>query len=80
MISEKNVINCIAKSLKISSKKLTINSSDKDFEEWDSLGHLNIMLNLDKLFKGKVLKLKNIPESYSVKKIILILKKNKLIK
>ncbi len=80
MISEKNVINCIAKSLKISSKKLTINSSDKDFEEWDSLGHLNIMLNLDKLLKGKVLKLKNISESYSVKKIILILKKNKLIK
>lgn len=80
MISEKEVITCIAKGLKVSTKKITINSTDKDFEEWDSLGQLNIMLNLDKMLKGKVLKIKNIAESYSVKKIIVTLKKNKLLK
>ncbi len=42
MISNKDVFSCISKGLKISIKKIKINSSDKDFEEWHSLGHLNI--------------------------------------
>ena len=62
----------------INIKKIKINSSNKDFEQWDSLGHLNILLNLDKILKGKALKIENISEAYSVKEIIKILKKNKL--
>jgi len=80
MISEKDVITCIAKALRIPNKKINNKSSDKDLEEWDSLGHLNIMLNLDKILKGKVLKIKNIAEAHSVKKILITLKKNKLLK
>ena len=80
MISNKDVFSCISKGLKIPIKKIKINSSDKDFEEWHSLGHLNILLNLDKILKGKALKIKDISEAYSVKEIIKILKKNKLLK
>ena len=80
MISQKDVISCISKALKIPSKKIKITSSDIDIEEWDSLGHLNILLNLDKKLKGKVIKIKSMSEAYSVKKIISILKKNKLLK
>ena len=80
MISNKDVLSCISKGLKISIKKITINSSDKDFEQWDSLGHLNIMLTLDKKLKGKALKIANISEAYSVKEILKILKKKKLLK
>ena len=80
MISQKDVISCISKALKIPSKKIKITSSDIDIEQWDSLGHLNILLNLDKKLKGKVIKIKSIYEAYSVKKIISILKKNKLLK
>ncbi len=80
MISEKQVITCISKALKIPEKKINIKSSDKDFDQWDSLGHLNILLSLDKILKGKALKIKNIAEAYSVKDLIKILKKNKLLK
>lgn len=80
MISEKQVITCISKALKIPEKKISIKSSDKDFDQWDSLGHLNILLGLDKILKGKALKIKNIAETYSVKDLIKILKKNKLLK
>ena len=80
MISEKQVITCISKALKIPEKKINIKSSDKDFDQWDSLGHLNILLGLDKILKGKALKIKNIAEAYSVKDLIKILKKNKLLK
>ena len=80
MISEKQVITCISKALKVPEKKINIKSSDKDFDQWDSLGHLNILLGLDKILKGKALKIKNIAEAYSVKDLIKILKKNKLLK
>ena len=80
MILNKDVFSCISRGLNVSIKKIKINSSDKDFEEWDSLGHLNILLNLDKILKGKALKIKDISEAYSVKEIIKILKKNKLLK
>ena len=43
MISNKDVFSCISKGLKIPIKKIKINSSDKDFEEWHSLSHFNIL-------------------------------------
>ena len=51
MISQKDVISCISKALKVPSKKIKITSSDKDIEQWDSLGHLNILINLDEKLK-----------------------------
>jgi acyl carrier protein len=80
MISNEDLFSCVAKGLKVNIKKITINSSSKDFEQWDSLGHLDIMLNLDKILKGKALKITNISEAYSVKKIVKILKSKKLLK
>ena len=44
----------IAKSLKIELSEINENSSSKNVEEWDSLGHLTILMNLDKNFKGKL--------------------------
>ncbi len=43
MISNKDVFSCISKGLKILIKKIQINSSDKDFQEWHSLSHFNIL-------------------------------------
>lgn len=80
MISEKEVISIISKALKLPNKKIKFTSSSKDIEEWDSLGQLNIMMGLDKKLKGKILKIKNISEAYSVREIMKILKKNKLVK
>ena len=80
MISEKEVISIISKALKLPNKKIKFTSSSKDTEEWDSLGQLNIMMGLDKKLKGKILKIKNISEAYSVREIMKILKKNKLVK
>jgi acyl carrier protein len=79
MITKKQAISCISKALKIPAAKINIKSSDKNFENWDSLGHLEILLNLDKALKGKAIKIKDLAEAYSVKKILTILKKNKLL-
>ena len=79
MISIKTVILYISKALKVPNSKINVNSSDKDFENWDSLAHLEILINLDKALKGKAIKLEGLANAYSVKKILAVLKKNNLL-
>ena len=68
MITKKQAIACISKALKVPSNKVKDDSSDKDFERWDSLGHLEILMNLDKALKGKAIKINDLAEAHSVKK------------
>ena len=79
MITKKQAISCISKALKVPISKIDINSSDRHFERWDSLGHLEILMNLDKALKGKAIKIEELAQAFSVKKIFSILKKNKLL-
>ena len=50
-MTQEQIITIVKKSLKI--KTINKNSSSKNIEKWDSLGHLNIMAQLDKRTKGK---------------------------
>ena len=78
--NEKNIIKCVAKGLQISLKKINISSSFKNIDKWDSLGHLNILTELDNSLNGKAFKLAGLAKAYSVKEIIKILKTHKLLK
>ena len=60
--------------------KVDEKSSQKNLEQWDSLGHLSIITALDKATKGKTSKIKALADADSVKKIIDILAKNKILK
>ena len=48
------IIEIISKVAKIDSKQFNDSSCMNDFPKWDSLAHLNIMLELEKQFKKKV--------------------------
>ena len=74
---EKKIIDLVKKSLKTKSK-ISTNSNNSNISEWDSLGHLSILTSLDKITKGKSANLKSLSDAYSVKKILSILKKNKI--
>ena len=78
-ITEIHVYKAIAKVLKIDVKKLKKSKKFSQIEEWDSLNHLNIFFELDKIFKNKVNSIPKIGEVDSVQKIIILLRKNKLI-
>jgi acyl carrier protein len=78
MINEKKLKNLISKILKVKSEKITLNSSMNNVEQWDSLAHLSILSELDKLSKGKAGKIKGLSNSVSVKEILKLLKKNRL--
>ena len=78
-VSEKEVLDLIEKALKLGSGKLTVDSSSASVEEWDSLGHLSVLMALDKFFEGKAAGVKGLASADSVKEIIKLLKENSLI-
>ena len=77
-VAEKDILKIIQGALNLKNKNITINSSVGNTTEWDSLGHLSILTALDKFFKGKIGKIKELAAADSVKKITRILKKNQL--
>ena len=44
-LNEEELIKLIEEALEIKSGSVNIESSSEDFEEWDSLGHLNILVS-----------------------------------
>ena len=70
---EIKIIEIISKIIKVDSKLINENSTMNHFSKWDSLAHLNIMLELEKKFKKKIntSKMSNLD---SVKKILIFLK------
>ncbi len=80
LISKKDIFRIIAKSLKTSQNQINEKTSSKNQEDWDSLSQLNILIALDKELSGKARNIKELSDADSVKKIIQILNKKKLIK
>ena len=73
------VLAIIATALNIDVNNLTVDSSADNIEEWDSLGHLGILVALDKAFDGKLASINEMATADSVNKIIKILKDNSFI-
>ena len=69
----------ISLSIKIPLKKINDNSSAKKHEEWDSLGHLAFLAALDKKTKGKSSRIPGLAKTLDLKKIKVLLLKNKLL-
>tara|TARA_Y100001958_G_C20977692_1_gene370139 strand:+ start:131 stop:373 length:243 start_codon:yes stop_codon:yes gene_type:complete len=53
-IKDKEVLNVIGKVMKISKNKITKDLKLGSIPEWDSLAHLNIYFQLQKVFKKKI--------------------------
>jgi len=77
MINEKELIQIIETALEI--PKGTIkNDSDEWHSLWDSLGHLSILVKLDKALHGKCSSINDLSTATSVEKIKNVLKSNNL--
>ena len=72
------IMEIIENSLELSPGTLKVDSCSEDIENWDSLGHLSILVALDKNFAGKVSGLSEMAEANSVQKILKILHDNSL--
>ena len=79
IIKELLIYKTIAKILKTSVTNLEKKDNLESFKIWDSLVHLEIISKLDKVLKGATQDLSQVSNETSVKRIIKILKKRKLI-
>ncbi len=80
MLDKEKLFIIISKALKVQKKKINMKLKIGEIEEWDSLGHLEILIKIDKETQGKASKIKNLSNCNSVIKIYENLKKNKLLK
>jgi len=76
--NKEKVIKAITKALKLK-KQACETDSIKTIEEWDSLGHLVVLTALDKMFRNRVAGIKDMAGASSIKQILKILEREKLI-
>lgn len=74
------LLKLISGALNIDLSNLKIDSLQENIEEWDSLGHLNILVQLDKATNGKASTLPELVEAKSVGDLIKVLSNNNLLK
>jgi len=78
-MTDNDVLEVIRRALNPKNAQITFDSSMDNVEEWDSLGHLSILVALDKVFDKKVGQIKEMASANSIKKILQLLKDNSLI-
>ena len=69
----------VSLSIEIPLKEINDNSSAKKHKEWDSLAHLALLAALDKKTKGKSSRILGLANTLNLKKIKVLLLKNKLL-
>ena len=74
--TEEEVLKIVEKALELKKGTININSNPNNVSEWDSLGHLNILMSLDKRLDGKASGLSELAKAMSIKKIISVLENN----
>ena len=79
MIKTNKVFEIIAKALQLDAALISIEFSSDNAEEWDSLAHLTILLELDRHLDGKAGRINDLATATSVRLILEILKKHDLI-
>ncbi len=78
-ISEEEILGIIAKTLSVDVNNMSVSSSSENLDEWDSLGHLGVLVALDKAFDGKLAGVGEMATADSVNKILKVLKDNSFI-
>lgn len=70
-MDSKKLLNILCKEL--NRKNITLNSKIKDIEEWDSIAHLKILMEFERIYGSKIHKYKELLTAKTVKKILEIL-------
>ena len=72
-INLEQIVSIVSKSIKINEKDININSKSSDFYKWDSLAHVNIILEIEKITEKKI-NASKMGELTSIKSILNYLK------
>jgi acyl carrier protein len=78
-ITTQDVLAVIARAIKVDETDVTMEATMEDLEEWDSLAHLEVLVELDKMFDEKVGGITEMAITASVADILRVLKENELL-
>ncbi len=70
MLNEKSLKELIAECLEIEQNLISIESSNENIEEWDSLGHLSILSSLDEITGGKASEIEDLASALSFSELV----------
>jgi len=70
MTIETQVISEIAIALEIDKRSISIETDNSDIPEWDSLGHISILVRLDLIFNDISERVPDIAAAASVREIV----------
>lgn len=69
----------VADALRLPKEKVTDEASMETLSEWDSFGHLNILVALHKKFEGKTKEIPGLAKATSVKKLAELIREKGLL-
>ena len=69
MIEQDSLLEVIADGLEVDVSDISIDTKASDIEDWDSLGHLNLLMKLDEAFGDISEKVPELASASSVKEI-----------
>ncbi len=69
-----DILKIIEKALELKEGSISVDSQMDDVEKWDSLGHLSILVALDKNIDGNISEISELATADSISKITGILK------
>jgi acyl carrier protein len=79
LVSEQDVLKFIEEALELEDGSISPESSMANLDDWDSLGHLSILAQLDKALEGKAAGIQALAAADSAQQIIQILKDHDLV-
>ena len=77
-VNQESLIKIVCDALNLEVSELTFESKSSDIENWDSLGHLNILVKLDRYLGGTTTEIPELPDAESIKDLYDIVKNHNL--
>lgn len=73
---EEEILKVVSNALEVDLSEISIESTSNDFAEWDSLGHLNLLNELDNNFNNITDRAPELASVSSVKEIVDLITSN----
>jgi len=71
---EENIIICVARALGVTKDQVTLQSTQEEIEEWDSLSHFVILDELDREFNGVSSRCPELGTAISIAELISVIR------
>ena len=76
MIDEKKFLKVIADGLDVELNEISLSTKSSDLSQWDSLGHLTLLMKLDEEFDNLTEKVPEIASASTVEEIFNLINRN----